>query len=414
MEQENRENALVVADEGRALVESAPRAGYWARVSRRCKFLARFAAISLLLFVLMFAATCPGAFSYKNVLYFGKDLGNLSALAAKSSDTVYYTYGKEGASVISYRGGVGVVHCGGTEIYAPDGELLLFLAGEYQNPRAAVARDYFITYDFGGKSYTVCNSYVELYRGTTEHPIYHVSVADTGHYAIVTAPEATAIGEKLSLSEVLVFTPSFQLVNRFGRAGATVAATVSDSGNYVAIADATAAGAVVDVFALGTQRQNASLTFADFPYQLSFISDTALALVCEKAAYTFQTDGDLYGKIDYNGDMVCGADMNSDGIALILRHDSVSNIYRFVVTDKKGSVKGEFSHVQVMKDISLSGDRVWLLLADRVMCYSLDDGAFVYEQEISSSAVGVRALNSTTAHVFYPSMTIMVSTKERR
>ncbi len=414
MEQESRQTALVLASEERALVEAKPQSSYWARISRRYKFLARIVAISLIIFVLMFAATWTNAFSYANVLYFGKDIGTLSTLAAKNNDTVYYTYGKQGASVVSYRGGVGVVHLGGTEIYAPDGELLLFLTGEYKNPRAAVSRDYFITYDFGGKSYTVCNSYAELYRGTTECPIYHASVGDTGHFALVTAPEATATGENLPLSEVLVFNPSFQLVNRFGRAGATVAATVSNNGRFVAIADAIAAGAAVDVYTIGTDRRGAALTFASFPYQLSFTTDTTLALVCEKTAYTFHVDGELYGQLDYNGAVACAADVGTSGVALALRSNTVNESYRLVVTDKKGNIKCDFALSLAVSDLSLAGDHVWLLHAGAVACFSLEEGALIDEQPIAEGAIGITALGNQSAQVMYPSQTIKVYVKERR
>ena len=107
---EQNSTALVAVNEQRALVDvSEKRSGYWARVSRRYKLFARIVAISLVLFVLLFTATWSGAFSYENILYFGKDLSTLAALASEENPTIYYTYGKAGASVVAYRGGVGVV-----------------------------------------------------------------------------------------------------------------------------------------------------------------------------------------------------------------------------------------------------------------------------------------------------------------
>ena len=407
MEQNQNETALVAASEQNALVDvEKKQSGYWARVSRRYKWLSRIVAISLVLFILLFVTTWSDAFSYENVLYFGKDMGNLATLALKDESAIYYTYGKAGASVVSYRGGVGMVHCGGTEIYTPDGELLLFLEGDYKNPRAAVSRDYFITYDFGGNSYTVCNSYVELYRGTTEYPIYNVSVSDAGYYALVTAPEATDKGV-LPLCEVLVFTPSFQLVKRFGRAGATVAAALSENGRFVAIADATAAGATVDIFTVGTDRHNATLTFSDFPYMLSFTSDSTLALACQKTAFTFNVEGELYGQFHYNGAVLHDVDMGTSGVALVLFDNQLSNVYRLVVMDIKGNLLCNRGTLMI-KDLSLIDDHVWLLDEDEVTCYALSRDVFVYQKDVSANAVAIHALSKSSVQVIYPSQTIKV------
>lgn len=412
MEQNKNSTALVVASEQRALVDVAEkRSGYWARVSRRYKLLSRIVAISLVLFVLLFAATWSDAFSYDNVLYFGKDMGTLATLASEEDSTIYYTYGKAGASVVAYRGGVGVVHAEGTEIYAPDGELLLFLAGEYKNPRAAVSRDYFITYDFGGKSFTVCNSYAELYRGTTEYPIYRISVGDTGHFAVVTAPDATAQGSNLPLCEVLVFNPSFGLVNRFGRAGATVDAAVSDNGRFVAIADATAGGALVEVFTIGTDSSTTSLTFDDFPYALSFTTDHTLALVGENATHTFDVDGELYSNLDYAGEVACAFDFE-EGIALLLRTDHVNETCRLVVMDEKGELRTSFPLDFAACSLSLAEDRVWLLGEGRLSCFSLEEGVMINEQTVADGAVGVFSLSETAAQVIYPSQACKVHVKE--
>lgn len=412
MEQNKNSTALVVANEQRALVDVAEkRSGYWARVSRRYKLFARIVAISLVLFVLLFVATWSDAFSYDNVLYFGKDMGTLATLASEENSTIYYTYGKAGASVVSYRGGVGVVHSEGTEIYAPDGELLLFLTGEYKNPRAAASRDYFITYDFGGNSFVVCNSYAELYRGTTEHPIYRISVGDTGHFAVVTAPEATAQGSDLPLCEILVFNPSFNLVNRFGRAGATVDAAVSGSGRFVAIVDATASGALVEVFAIGTDSSTVSLTFDDFPYALAFTTDHMLALVGERATYTFDVDGELYGNLDYAGEVAYAFDFE-EGVALLLRTDHVSESYRLVVMDEKGELRTSFPLDFAARSLSLVEDRVWLLGAGQLSCFSLEDDAMIDEQIIANGAVGVFSLSETAAQVVYPSQACKVHVKE--
>ena len=222
--QEN-EKALVAVQPEKG--EEKPKS-YWLRVSLAYTMLYRALLLVLPVFAVLFVITCPRAFSYNSLFCFVKDLQSVSSFAPSEYKTVSYTYREGESRTLSYHGCVANVSTGGIEVYSPGGERLLDVPLQLQAPRAAASDKYLVAYDFGKTGFTVTNAYARLHSGKTEFPIYGASVADTGHIALITSSEQ-------HLSQVLLYDVNFNLLQRFGRASATTAVSVSNNGRYVAI-----------------------------------------------------------------------------------------------------------------------------------------------------------------------------------
>ena len=402
MEREpQRETALTVSKSHLPQQAAPAREGYWQRTAKRYTRATRVLLIALLLFVLLFSAICSDAFAYNNVFYFGKDLFTLSALNSEGDSVLYYTYGEEGALPVSYRGGIAVVHRGGTETYDAAGNRLMTVTGQYKNPRVAVSRGNLVSYDFGGTDFCVSNPYLELYRGTTERAIYRAFISDSGYFTLICASET-------ALCDVLLYDANFRLAQRFSRGGATVCAVVSPNGRYVAIADATDKGTLVEVYAVGDSTPATSFTVEGFPLSLSFEGSTYLSLLTDKGAHAFHVGGKAYGATSFEGAALYTFDAGENGTALVLETNRTQNAYRLVVLDKKGNVKLQKDVTGAITAVSLADDTVWVLQGDNVSCLRLKDGSALLERTVPAGAIGISALSNKTAQVLFPAEALLL------
>ena len=141
----------------------------------------------LIICTLLFAVGCvmahPEIVSYNNFLMFVKDF-NTSTI-----DTAYYTeivYDTDRTEEISlYRGGVVVPGSDSVFVFTATGRLAYTDKHSFADPRLEVSDSVSLLYDFSSTSYSLYNSYMRVYRGESEHPIYACSLSDSGRYAFV-------------------------------------------------------------------------------------------------------------------------------------------------------------------------------------------------------------------------------------
>ncbi|MBE6554802.1 MAG: hypothetical protein E7663_01015 [Ruminococcaceae bacterium] len=392
MKEENGKPVGASPAESTALPEQT--AGYWQRVSRQYRRAARMLTLLLILFVVVFVSLSIDAFSYNGIFYFGRDVAALTALADDRSETVYYTYGEVESAKATYRGGVAIVFENGVETYGADGERLMHLDGSFSAPRIAVSRDYLIAYSFGDNAFCVCNTYSELFADTTEFPIMGAYVSDAGYFALITGSDET-------LSEVLLYDGNFHLVQRFGRASATVSAVISDNGRYIAILGAASDGAVLDLFMVGNAEPTLSERFDAFPYAVSFTSFNTLAVLTDSSIHTLNIDGKSFSSVDFEGASLAAYSVGDSTVAAVLEADRENGICRLIVTDKKGRILLDNGTLEGrISAISLTEQSVWILRDRTLECLSLDGtlrGSFALE----NGALSMDALSETDARVFY-------------
>ena len=370
---------------------------YWARVGGSYGFVFRALLLILPIFVIVFMALCAGGFTRNSVFGFGKDLRAVSAFLSSDYATVSYTYHEGERVVLSYHDGVAAVTGGGIEIYSPDGERLSNVDTAFSAPRAVCSQKYLLAYDFGKNSFLVTGAYGVLFSGETDFPIYGADVADTGHFALITASDT-------HLSQVLLYDANFKLIQRFTRDSATTAVTLSDNGKYVAIGGMTAqngnAVGIVETYRVGVKNSAFRTTLAEAVLDVEFTDNRHIAVLGTSSFCMMDTDSETERVVSFDGATLSAFDVKEDGCALVLSSDPLRRESRVVVCDKKGDVLLDAVQEGDISSVALAGDSVFLLCGERVERLSPVSNK-LDESSCPNGAQGIFAVNEKALRVIY-------------
>lgn len=393
-EQEKKTTTLPEAFEVPETASDEKPLGYWAKMAKIYQYFCRGLVFILLLFVVLFAVLFPGAFSIDGFQYFVKDLGSAAALADGDDCVLYYTYGENKTMPLAYHGGVALVHSRGVEIYQADGQRSLTVSFAMEEPRAIASRNYLAAYDLGGTTFSICNSYAELYRGTTEFPIYSITVSDAGYFAVVTASDR-------ALSQVLLYDGSYNLIQRFYRSSATVSVAISDGGRYIGLLGARAEGGVLDLFMMSDAEPFSTLYFEnELPLGLGFTSSTTVAVITDRVVHTLHVDGKRYNTVSFSGKPPLSWHIGKEGIAVVAETDTVRALCEVTWIEKRGGVAFRVS-LESIKGISLSDNVLWALSEEELRAYHIKTGALLAIFETGKDCIGLFGLGQSDAYVFY-------------
>ena len=397
MNSEEKKNTALIAVGGEKL--PVPRkASYWTRIAARYTLVWRALLVVLVLFSVTFMLLFSRAFTYDSLFCFFKDLQMVTSFVPSDYDTVNTTYEEGEYTALSYRGGVAFVNTGGVEVYSPNGRRLLDVDLSLNVPRAVASRKYLLAFDSGGTSFTVTNSYTELFRGKTDFPIYGAEVSDSGHFALITASDEV-------LSQVLLYDNNFNLIQRFSRASATVGVSVSDNGKRIALLGMAAtegtARTILDVYQLGKTTPKQSFAWeGELPLAVGFTNNNTLVVLPDKTMRSCDPDGDIHNEITLDGTPVLFT-VNREGAALVLETEQIAATHRILVLEKRGDTVHDGSFDRDIADIALGEDEIFLLAGNEVIRIDIDK-----QQQaalpIEAGASELFALDRGEARVVYP------------
>ena len=393
--EEKKSTALVpVEKQGSALTKGA----YWARVERRYTVIWRILLIALLLFAVLFMLLFSRAFTYDSIFCFFKDLQAVSAFVPSDYDAVYTTY-EEGECVsLPYRGGIAFVNSGGIEVSSPDGKRLLDVDLELTDPRAVASRKYLLAYESGGTTFSVTNSYAELFRGETDFPILGAKISDSGHFVLITTSDEV-------LSQVLLYDNNFNLIQCFRRASATVDVTISDNGKRIALLGAAAREGTVytqlDAFLLGEREATLSLQFEEeFPLSIGFTNNRTLMILTDRTVRCCNMEGKLHAEYALEGTPTT-VDINENGALLTLQTESLSATGRVLVLTKKGDIACDISFDGDIMGAALGKGEIFLLSGDRAVHVDVDT-AEQTTAVVAAGATDLYIVDNGAVRIVYP------------
>lgn len=411
---ENKDRALVPAGEGKALVQkeqAAEKTGYWTRVATRYTAVWRALLLVTVLFVVLFVMLFSRAFTYDSMYCFFLDLKSVSSFVPSDHGVVTPAFKEGDAFSLPYRGGVAFVSSGGIEVYTPGGERLLGVSRNLKTPRAVASGKYLVAYDNGGTTFSVTNSYTELFHGESEYPILGAAVADSGHFALITAS-----GD--ALSQVLLYDSNFNLIQRFQRASATVGVHLSEDGKRIALLGMAAENGtvrgVLSVYKLGADEpERTSVYENEIPLAVGFTKNKYYTVLTDTALRCYDADGDPCAEIDLQGKTPVGFTVCEDGTALVLETDEISASHRVLVLDKKGKTVYDGTYERDVKALSLSGEVVYLLSDGQVARIDTDDGE-MHVFDIELGATGIFAVDEESVRVVYPAQVTYMELVRRK
>ncbi len=403
----NASTALVVAKESRLPVPAEEKKeSYWGRMAAHFTLAWRLMLAALLLFAVLFVLLFSRAFTYDSLFCFIRDLQAVSDFVPNDYATVTAPYEQGDHTAIAYRGGVAFVNSGGVEVYSPNGERLLNLSRKMKNPRAVASRKYLLAYDNGGTSFSITNSYTELFRGESEYPIYGATVSDSGHFALITAS-----GE--ALSQVLLYDNNFNLVQRFQRASATVGVDLSDNGKRIALLGMSATDgtvrSVVNVYLLGESEPEGSCVFEnEVPMAVSFIGNRHYTVFTASALRCLDLDGEVRNTVALQGATPVGFAANKHGVLIALETDAINATHRILALDKKGNILYDGTYDRDVTAVEMGKKEIFLLSEGTVTRIDTDDGAST-SSEIETGATGMYRVDDGAVRVVYPAKAVYVA-----
>ncbi len=387
---EEQSRALVATPDG----ASEKKEPYFRKVAARYSVFSRLLALVLVFFLVVFTLFFSRAFTYNSLFGFFGDLRALSAFVPKSEADIAASYAT-GECAVSYRGGVAFANTRGIEAYSPDGKCLFSAEREFASPRIAASRKYFLVFDAGGTVFSVCNAYAELYVGKSDLPILSASMADTGHFALITASDQ-------ALSAIELYNPNFGVVARFRRASATLSVSFTDNGKKMAIlgmkAENGETGALLEVFGLGEENAEFSAFYkGELPVAASFTDRKNLVLLTESGMRWYK-NGELKKETPLAGEVVAFGTGQS-GAYCVLSTDAFCASHRILMTDKKG---------EITYDNGAFSGNVFSAVRTGNVVYLLTDGAVIsvssVKQEIRSypaaDALSILFADENGARVF--------------
>ena len=397
MNPEQKQTSALIAVEGERLPEPK-RTSYWARVAARYTLVWRVLLVVLVLFSVIFMLLFSRAFTYDSLFCFFKDLQTVNSFVLSDYSTVSTTYEEGDHTALAYRGGIAFINTGGIEVYSPDGRRLLNVDLSLRSPRAVASRKYLVAFDSGGTTFSVTNSYTELFRGETDFPIYGAEVSDSGHFALITASDEV-------LSQVLLYDNNFNLIQRFQRASATVGVSVSDNGKQIALLGVAAtqgtARTVFDMYQLGKSAPDHSLTFEqELPLSVGFTNNRHLTVLTDKALRSCDLDGEIEAQTPLDGTPIVFT-ANNEGTALVLETERIDATHRVIVLDKRGALLYDGTLDRDVSAVTLGADEVFLLVGNEVLRIDMDK-----QQQtaiaVESGATGLFTVDSGRIRVVYP------------
>ena len=391
--------------------DSAKKTGYWACVAARYTATWRALVLVTVLFVVLFVLLFSRAFTYDSTFCFFRDLRSVASFTTSDYGTVHTAFAQGDHTALAYRGGVAFVKSDGVEVYAPNGERLMKADRAFARPRAVASRKYLVAYDNGGTTFSVTNSYTELFHGESEYPILGAAVADSGHFALITTS-----GD--ALSQVLLYDSNFNLIQRFQRASATVGVHLSQDGKRIALLGMTAENGtvrgVLAVYRLGADDPERTCTYEnEIPLAVSYTRNKNYVVLTDVALRCYASDGELRTEVPLEGKTPVGFTAGEDGTVLVLETDEINATHRVLVLDAKGKTAYDGSYGRDVKALSLV-DEVVYLLSDGEVARIDADGGEMQTFAVEAGATGIFAVDEERVRVVYPAKVTYIELARRR
>ncbi len=206
---------LPQADDGRVKNE------YYIKVSQGYR-LARMVTLAVfVLFLLVMITSFSEEITIDNMMYLLRDINVTSDNAAAFSNVSYTAEPIQRFAV--YRDELLYVTGGEARLFSATGGTGLTVPMSFESPVAMTSEKYLLIYNLGGSSFSVCNSFSELYRGETMYPILSCDIAANGDFVVVS-------GGRERRSTVLLYNSDFELKAKYSKGDYVSSAAISDDG----------------------------------------------------------------------------------------------------------------------------------------------------------------------------------------
>ena len=323
---------------------------YYITVSRRFK-LARLATLAVfLLYVLIMLVTHSEDLTVANLQYLLRDI-NLSSEGGEAFSGVSYSAEPIQRFAV-YRGELAYVTGRQVNLYSATGSVGLSTTLSYENPVLDVTEKYMMIYDVGGLSFSVYNSFSELYRGETEFTIISGDMSESGSFVLVAQSRERR-------ATVYLYDSDFERRSIYHKSDYVSDAALSDDGTRLAMTSfGTTDGSFYTdlyIYEPGVDEPVRVVRIAgEYPLSVEAMTD-GFCVTTTAGMYFYTSDGAERGRYIHGGSIGM-ITVSKDYAAFSVPENALGNENRIVILDGNGSVCYNAVIAEKISDISVGAD----------------------------------------------------------
>ena len=250
---------------------------HYLKLARRASLMRYIVLVLIVLFAVYSFSFHSNEITVDNFEYMMKFL-NVGEDTEARENTVIAFDGSKGNRGIIYKGDLAVLNENGLTVTGWDGDVILRQTFSLDHPKMIENGINIFCYDLGGKELRIFNSYSQLQKTSYDYPIYWVSAAESGEYAVV----SSAKGYR---SAVYVYDKEFRMTYRrlFGDKYVDFVAISNDGREFVTAAHYSKNGELI------TQISRFSTSETDALFTQEFIGEIPLGIYYTSEGYCLLT-----------------------------------------------------------------------------------------------------------------------------
>lgn len=373
---------------------SAPSIPYYENLANRLSFTRVVLYMVLLVFVVVTVICNHRLITYENLYYLAKDIGAATVTAQSQANQISYPISSGDADFALYRGGMVIAGSEVVTAVSGSGRQTLSVNVAYAEPCVRASDKYCLTFGRGERSFSVYNSFVQVYRESTEFPVYDAAVGDNGCFAIVTRSRDYT-------SEVIIYNDSMEKLANYHLNGYVTGVSMNREGNRLGIVSVESVNGLwetkVTLIRMDHRiSQSYSSLSGTFGSTCGFVDDDRFAVVCTDRLIIWGTDATVKGETVFDGSTPILCTISEGRIAILSKMNAAISEKILQVFDKNGravyDIQMDASHpIQIAGnavEMVFGGNTLYIRTVDKLFRLS-DSGKNLYAAVISRDTLTV-------------------------
>lgn len=331
---------------------------HYIKLARRTSLLRYTVLVLVVLFAVYSFSFHSNEITVDNFEYMMKFL-NVDEEAETHKNSLIAFDGSKGNRGLIYKGDLAILNENGLTVTGWDGDVILRETFTFDHPKMIENGINVFCYDLGGKELRIFNSYSQLARTSYDYPVYWVSAATSGEYAVV----SSAKGYR---SAVYVYDKEFRIrySRLFGDKYVDFVAISPDGQKFVTAAHYSKSGNLV------TQLSLFSITAEDALFTQEFIGEIPLGIYYTDSGYcllttdtmrTFDSENTVVAEVSFAGrDLLSGKVFGSRSL-INYALEGLSGGTETVVYRPDGSVEFSKRFDTSLSDAIICGNKLYTL-----------------------------------------------------
>ena len=375
---------------------STPSIPYYENLANRLSFTRVVLYMVLLVFVVVTVICNHRLITYENLYYLAKDIGASTVTAQSQANQISYPISSGDADFALYRGGMVIAGSEVVTAVSGSGRQTLSVNVAYAEPCVRASDKYCLTFGRGERSFAVYNSFVQVYRESTEFPVYDAAVGDNGYFAIVTRSRDYT-------SEVIIYNDSMEKLANYHLNGYVTGVSMNREGNRLGIVSVESVNGLwetkVTLIRMDHRiSQSYSSLSGTFGSTCGFVDDDRFAVVCTDRLIIWGTDATVKGETVFDGSTPILCTISEGRIAILSKMNAAISEKILQVFDKNGravyDIQMDASHpIQIAGnavEMVFGGNTLYIRTVDKLFRLS-DSGKNLYAAVISRDTLTVLA-----------------------